>query len=308
MDLSLLADPVFLAQNLVDGLSRGALYGVFALGFTLIFGVLDIVNLAHAATFMWCAFVGWLVMALGGLPLPLGLAAAALAGALVGILLEFLAFRPIRREGADRLSSMISSIGASLIMVSVAEALFGVQTRRFPSSVLDPKPYFIGGFSGLRISRAQILILAASALLMLLLGWFIRRTRTGKAVRAIAASRRSSLILGIDVDGIIVRTFAIAGALAGVAGILVGLLSNNISPGMGSQVELRGLAVIILGGMGNMEGAVLGGFILGLVETFTIAYLPGGSDIKDAIAFLILFLILLLKPEGLLGRGKAERA
>ena len=308
MDLSLLTDPVFLAQNLVDGLSRGALYGVFAMGFTLIFGVLDIVNLAHAATFMWCAFTGWLVMATGGLPLPLGLVAATLAGAFIGVILEFAAFRPIRREGADRLSSMISSIGASLIMVSIAEALFGVSTRRFPSSVLDPRPFFIGGIGGLRISRAQILILVASLLLMLVLGWFIRKTRAGTAIRAIAASRKASLLLGINVDRIIVWTFALAGGLAGVAGILVALLTNNITPGMGGQIELRGLAVIILGGMGNMEGAILGGLILGLVETFTIAYVPGGSDIKDAIAFLMLFLILLVKPEGLLGKGKAERA
>ena len=308
MDLSLLADPVFLLQNLVDGLSRGALYGVFAMGFTLIFGVLDILNLAHAATFMWCAFAGWFVMAKLALPLPLGLAASMVAGAVIGVALEFLAFRPLRREGADKLSSMISSIGASLIMVSIAEAFFGVETKRFPNSVLDPKPFLIGGIGGLRISRAQILILAASVLLMVALGLFIRKARTGKAIRAVAASRKVSLLLGIDVNSVIVTTFVVGGALAGAAGILVALLTNNIVPGMGNQIELRGLAVVILGGMGNIEGAVVGGFLLGLVETFTIAYLPGGSDIKDAIAFFILFLILLIKPNGILGRGKADRA
>jgi branched-chain amino acid transport system permease protein len=309
MDMSLLADPVFLAQNLVDGLSRGALYGVFATGFTLIFGVLDILNLAHAATFMWCAFAGWLVMAKGGLPLPAGLAAAMAAGSAIALVLEFLAFRPLRRERAraDKLGSMISSIGASLIMVSVAEAVFGVQTRRFPGSVLNPRPFFIGGPGGVRISRAQILILAASIILMEVLGLFIRKTRMGKAIRAVAASRKAAMLLGIDVNSVIVITFLVGGALAGAAGILVALLTNDIVPGMGGQIELRGLAVVILGGMGSMEGAVLSGFLLGLVETFTIAYLPDGSDIKDAIAFLILFLILLLKPDGILGRGKAER-
>jgi branched-chain amino acid transport system permease protein len=308
VDLSLFANPVFLVQNIVDGLSRGALYGVFAIGFTLIFGVLDIINLAHAATFMWCAFAGWLVMAAGGLPLPLGLLAAMLAGAAIGLLLELAAFRPLRREGSDRLAPMISSIGASLIMVSVAEAVFGTETRRFPNKVLDPKPFFIGGFSGVRISRAQILILVASVILMAGLGFFIRRTRMGKAIRAVAASQKASRLLGIDVNGVIVVTFLVAGALAGAAGILVALLTNNIVPGMGGQIELRGLAVVILGGMGNIEGAVIGGFVLGLVETFTIAYLPGGSDIKDAIAFLILFLILLVKPNGIMGKGKADRA
>jgi branched-chain amino acid transport system permease protein len=316
MDLSLLADPIFLLQNLVDGLSRGALYGVFAMGFTLIFGVLDILNLAHAATFMWCAFAGWLVMARAGLPLPLGLLAAMAAGAAIALLLELLAFRPLRREArsesgrakGDKLSAMISSIGASLILVSVAEAVFGVETKRFPSSVLDPRPFFIGGRGGVRISRAQILILAASVVLMVGLGLFIRKTRMGKAIRAVAASQKASRLLGIDVNAVIVITFLVGGALAGAAGILVALLTNNIVPGMGAQIELRGLAVVILGGMGNIEGAVLGGFLLGLVETLTIAYIPGGSDIKDAIAFLILFLILLVKPNGILGRASSERA
>ena len=308
MDLTLLADPVFLAQNVVDGVARGALYAVYAMGFTLIFGVLDIINLAHAATFMWCAFAGWLVMSQLGLPLPLGLAVSMLAGAGIAVLLELLAFRPLRRAGSDRLASMISSIGASLIMVSIAEAVFGVETRRFPDSVLDPRPFLLGGTGGLRVSRAQILIVAASVILTLALGFFIRRTRMGKAIRAIAANLSASRLLGINVNGVVVVTFLAAGALAGAAGILVGLLTNNIVPGMGAQIELRGLAVVILGGMGNIEGAVLGGLILGLVETFAIAYLPGGSDIKDAIAFLILFLILLVRPNGILGKKTVEGA
>ncbi len=308
MDFSLLADPVFLAQNIVDGVSRGALYAVYALGFTLIFGVLEIINLAHAATFMWCAFAGWIVMSQLGMPLPVGLAVSMAAGAGIAVLLELLAFRPLRREGSDRLSSMISSIGASIVMVGVAEAVFGVSTRRFPDSVLDPRPFFLGGAGGVRISRAQILIMASALVLTLALGVFIRRARLGKAIRAIAADQRASRLLGIDVDSVVIVTFLVAGALAGAAGILVGLLTNNIAPGMGAQIELRGLAVVILGGMGSIEGSVLGGLILGLVETFTIAYLPGGSDIKDAIAFLILFLILLVRPNGILGRPESDRA
>jgi branched-chain amino acid transport system permease protein len=308
VDFGLLADPVFLCQNVVDGLARGALYTVYAMGFTLIFGVLDIINLAHAATFTWCALAGWMVMSWLGLPLPLGLAASMVAGAGIAVLLELLAFRPLRREGSDRLAPMISSIGASLIMVSIAEAVFGVDTRRFPDGALDPRPFLIGGAGGVRVSRAQILIVAAALLLTVALGLFIRRARMGKAIRAVAASPKAARLLGIDVDAVVVVTFLIAGALAGAAGILVGLLTNNIAPGMGAQIELRGLAVVILGGMGNIEGAVLGGLILGLVETFTIAYLPGGSELKDAIAFIILFLILLVRPNGILGRASVDRA
>lgn len=308
MDWSLLADPVYLLQNLIDGLSRGALYAVYAMGLTLVFGVLDIINLAHAATFMWCAITGWVVMTTFGLPLPAGLLVSMLAGASIALFLEYVAFRPLRREGSDRLSTMISSIGMSLVMVSIAEAVFGVETRRFPSSVLSPKPFHIGGATGVRISPAQILIVVASIVLMAVLGYFIRRTRMGKAIRAIAANQKAARLLGIHVEAVIAVTFITAGALAGAAGILVGLLTNNIVPDMGGQIQLRGLAVVILGGMGNMEGAVLGGLLLGIIETFTIAYLPGGSDVKDAIVFLILFLILFVRPNGIMGRKTADRA
>lgn len=308
MDLSLFLDPAYLGQNLVDGLSRGAVYSVFALGFTLIFGILDIVNLAHAATYMWCAFFGWIVLSVFGLPLPVALAASMAAGALLAMGLELVAFRPLRREGAEPLAPMISSLGASLILVSIAEAVFGSATRRFPGSVLDPRPLVFGGPGGIRVSWAQILILTVSLALMAGLGWFIRRTRMGMAIRAIAANRKASRLLGINVNAVVMTTFALAGALAGAAGILVGLMTNNIFPGMGAQIELRGLAVVILGGMGNIEGAVLGGLILGVVETFTIAYLPSGADLKDAVAFLILFLILWVKPNGLLGKSAGTRA
>jgi len=227
------------------------------------------------------------------------------AGACLCLLLEYVAFRPLRREGADRLSAMISSIGMSLIMVSIAEAVFGVETRRFPSSVLSPRPFHLGG---VRVSPAQILIVAASVVLMGAMGYFIRRTPMGKAIRAIAADQKAARLLGIHVEAVIAITFITAGALAGAAGILVGLLTNNIVPDMGGQIQLRGLAVVILGGMGNMEGAVLGGLILGIIETFTIAYLPGGSDVKDAVVFLILFLILFVRPNGIMGRKSGERA
>ncbi len=308
VDASLLTNPVYLLQNLVDGLARGAVYAVFALGFTLIFGVLDIVNLAHASTFMWCAFAGWVVMSLLNMPLIVGLLASMLFGGLVAVVLEFVAFRPLRQEGAERLSPMISSIGVSIIMVSLAEAAFSAQTKKFPSGVLDPKPLYIGGTDGVRVSWGQLLIVVVSIVLMVALGYLIRRTRTGMAIRAVAYSQRAARLLGINVNRVVVITFFVGGVLAGAAGILIGLLTNNISPSMGSDIELRGLAVVILGGLGNIEGAVVGGLLLGLVETFTIAYFDQGSDYKDAIAFIILFLILLIRPNGLFGRQEANRA
>lgn len=308
VDSSLLTNPVYLLQNVVDGLAKGAVYAVFALGFTLIFGVLDIVNLAHAATYMWCAFAGWVIMSVLTLPLWAGLLVAMLFGGLVAVVLEFVAFRPLRKEGAERLAPMISSIGVSIIMVSLAEAQFSAQSKKFPSGVLDPKPLYLGGTDGVRISQGQILIVVVSLVLMVALGYLIRRTKTGKAIRAVAYSQRAARLLGINVNRVVVITFFVGGVLAGAAGILVGLVSNNISPSMGADIELRGLAVVILGGLGNIEGAVVGGLLLGLIETFTIAYFERGSDYKDAIAFLILFLILLIRPNGLFGRQEANRA
>ncbi len=308
VDGSLLTNPVYLLQNLVDGLARGAVYAVFALGFTLIFGVLDIVNLAHAATYMWCAFAGWVVMAQLNMPLIVGLLAAMLFGGLVAVLLEFIAFRPLRKEGAERLAPMISSIGVSIIMVSLAEAQFGAQSKKFPAAVLDPKPLYLGGTGGVRVSWGQLLIVVVSVILMVALGYLIRRTKTGKAIRAVAYSQRAARLLGINVNRVVVITFFVGGVLAGAAGILIGLLTNNITPSMGADIELRGLAVVILGGLGNIEGAVVGGLLLGLVETISIAYFDRGSDYKDAIAFLILFLILLIRPNGLFGRQEANRA
>ena len=203
---------------------------------------------------------------------------------------------------------MISSIGASLIMVSIAEAVFGVSTRRFPdagagpAALLHRRPR-----RGAREPRADPHRRRRPS--------FSRRPwASSSGARAWARpsgpsrpTTKAARLLGIDVDAVVVVTFLVAGALAGAAGILVGLLTNNIVPGMGAQIELRGLAVVILGGMGNIEGAVLGGLILGLVETFAIAYVPGAASIKDAIAFLILFLILLVRPNGILGRARAER-
>jgi branched-chain amino acid transport system permease protein len=307
IDFDLLGNPIYGLQNLIDGLARGAVYAVYALGFTLIFGVLDIVNLAHAATYMWCAFAGWVLMANLGAPLWVGLPLAMLFGGLVAIALEYIAFRPLRKEGAERLAPMISSIGVSIIMVGIAETIFTAQTKRFPNSVLDPKPLYIGGTSGVRISLAQILIIVVSIALMVGLGYLIRRTRTGKAIRAVAFSTRTARLIGINVNRVILTTFFIGGVLAGAAGILVALLTNNITPNMGLDIELRGLAVVILGGLGNIEGAVLGGFLLGLIETGTIAYFAKGSDYKDAVGFLILFLILLVRPQGLLGRKEGTR-
>jgi branched-chain amino acid transport system permease protein len=242
------------------------------------------------------------------LPLIVGLLVAMIFGGLVAVVLEFIAFRPLRKEGAERLAPMISSIGISIIMVSLAEAQFSSQTKKFPSGVLDPRPLYLGGPDGVRVSWGQLLIVAVSIILMVALGYLIRRTRTGKAIRAVAYSQRAARLLGISVNRVVVITFFVGGVLAGAAGILVGLLTNNISPNMGADIELRGLAVVILGGLGNIEGAVAGGLLLGLVETFTIAYFQHGSDYKDAIAFLILFLILLVRPNGLFGRQEANRA
>lgn len=290
-------------QQLVNALWLGSVYALFALGYTLVFGVLDILNLAHGAVFMWGAFFGLLAVTQLGLPIWAALPVAMLGSGLLGIVLDRVAFRPLRKRNAPQLSAIISSIGASTILVSLAQGAFGAQVSRFP---LDTLPSQVFTFGTVRITLIQLIVFAASALLMVALLLFMQRSRSGKAMRAVAYSGRISALLGINVDRIIVTTFFVSSALAGASGVFLGLAFSAISPFMGAPIELKGLTVIILGGLGNVPGAILAGFLLALTEVFGVAYVS--SDFRDAIAFTVLILVLLFRPAGLLGTAVERRA
>ena len=292
-----------LGQQLANGVFLGAVYALFAVGYTLIFGVLDILNLAHHAVFTAAAFVCLALVVRVGLPMPLAFLIATLAGGLLGLLLDRLAVRPLRRRPDTHFSVLISTIGMGIVFESIVLGVFGPQLYRFPPGTFPDAVYTVGG---VRVSLLQLTIVAVALLMVAGLTLALSRTRWGKAVRAVAQDQRAASILGIDVDRIVAGSFFTASALGGAAGILSALAFNVLTPDMGRSIELKGLAVIIVGGMGSVPGALLGGLLLGLIEVLSVV-ITGQSQMRDAIAFTLLFLILLVRPRGLLGaRGLRE--
>jgi branched-chain amino acid transport system permease protein len=293
-----------LLQQLVNGLFIGSVYGLFAVGYTLVFGVLDILNLAHPAVFTLGGLTAlWLVES-AGLTIFQAFPIAVLIAGLLGLLLDRVAFAPLRHRADTYFSGLISSIAMAIMFESIALGVFGAHTVRFPANTIG---IHIWRFAGITVTSLQVEIVAVALLLMVGLTQFLKRSRTGKAIRAVAENERMARLLGIHVDGIIAFTFFISSALGGAAGILFGLYFDALSPDMGRSIELKGLAVIVLGGMGSIPGAIAGGLAFGLSEVLTVA-ITGTSNLRDAVAFAVLFAILLLRPSGLLGRARMREA
>ncbi len=286
-----------LPQQLLNGVFAGSIYALFALGYTLVFGVLDILNLAHSAIFMMGAVVSWWLVSAQGWSLFIAFPVAVAVAGLLGVLLDRMAFMRLRRRGAGHLSPLISSIGMSLVFVGVARLLFTSEHHQFPPDAF-PQVYFDLG--SVRIRLLDLTILTVSLLLMALLTWLVQRTSLGRAMRAVAENPKAAALLGVNIERVIAQTFFIASALGGAAGVLYGLSLNNIEPNMGGSVELKGLSIIILGGMGSIPGAVIAGFLVGMIEVLSVAF--GNSDLKDVFVFAALFLVLLVRPQGILGR------
>ncbi len=285
-------------QQIVNGLFLGSIYALFAVGYTLVFGILDILNLAHQAVFMIGAFVALELVLYEHWNIFPALVAAMLAGGALGVLLYYVAFKPLRRRPDTYFSGLISSLAMATIFEAIALRVWGARTSRFPLNTFPDRSYQIGNAS---VTLLQIVILVVSLLLMLGLQLMVRRSRLGKGMRAVAENERAARILGVDVERVIIVSFLISSALGAAAGVLYGLSFNSVSPDMGRSVELKGLSIIVLGGMGSIPGAVLGGFLLGITEVASVAQL--GSSKRDAIAFIVLFVILLIRPRGLLGRA-----
>ena len=285
-----------LGQQLLNGIVIGSIYGLFALGFTLVFGINHILNLAHGAVFMWGAFVGLYVITEFELPLPVAILAAALAGGLLAVVLDYVAFRPLRKRNAPEFAAIISSIGAGLILISLAQQLSETKVMRFPFGTF---PVVIFEVAGLRIQLLQIVIVAVVAALVGLLVLYLYRTDLGRQIRAVAVNGRTAQLLGISPDLVFAQVFFISGALAGIAGVLIGLAFNSVHFMMGEPLLLRAFVVIVLGGLGSIVGAVLAGLMLGIVQALSVAYFS--SSFADAFIFSILFLVLVARPTGLFG-------
>jgi branched-chain amino acid transport system permease protein len=290
-------------QQVVNGLFLGSIYALFALGYTLVFGVLDILNLAHQAVFMLCAFTALALVETLHLHALVAMPLAVLAAGCIGLLLDRVAFRPLRGRAGSNISGLISSLAVATMLEAIALATWGPDPSRFPAGTAPDRQLRLGTAV---LSEVQIVIIAISLAMMVGLTFLVRSTRLGRQIRAVAESPRAARILGVNVDAVIAASFFVSSALGGAAGVLFGLAFNNVAPDMGRSVELKGLAVIILGGMGSMPGAVLAGFALGLTEVFVVAHL--GASYRDVVSFAGLFLILVLRPRGLLGAASLREA
>jgi branched-chain amino acid transport system permease protein len=303
-------------QQVLNGLSIGSIYAIFALGYTLIYSILGIINLAHGAVFTLGAYLTYALM--GGafgfngllanaalpikLPFAIALILASIGAGLVGVAVERIAFQPLRRKGSDPLLTVVSSLGVAVVIVNLIQYLVGAESYTFSANAygnLPPAINFGTVENPIPIRTVQVVIFAVSMLIVAILTYFINSTKYGKAMQAIAEDPTTASLLGINSDRFIVLTFFISSFLAGLAGTLVASSVSIAGPYFGIGFGLRGLAVIVLGGLGSIPGAVLGGLLIGLVEAFVPAEYSG---YKDAVAFGILFIMLLVRPQGLLGR------
>jgi branched-chain amino acid transport system permease protein len=286
-------------QQLINGLSLGSIYALIALGYTMVYGIVMLINFAHGDILMVGAYAGYFVLSRFGVtPLSVTAAFAFSMGlcALLGVLIERLAYRPLR--SAPRLNSLITAIAVSLILQNGARVLpfIGPNPRQFPRP--EVSNISLGTFS---ISNIQLIVIVVSALLMLALNYIINYTRRGKAMRAVSFDLQASSLMGIPVNGTISFTFALGSILAAAGGILFAFAYPQVSPTMGTMPGLKAFVAAVLGGIGSVPGAMLGGFILGIAETMAKGFLL--SQYADAISFSVLIIILLVKPTGILGKS-----
>jgi branched-chain amino acid transport system permease protein len=292
-----------LLQQLINGLALGAIYALIALGYTMVYGVLRFINFAHSDVFMIGAFSGlFLAKALPGNSALIGvlvLLGAMGICALLGMVIEKLAYRPLR--GRSTLTVLITAIGVSLLLQNLGQRIFGANPRSFPA--LFPQHNFHLG--GIVISSAQIMVFVVTIVVLLALRYIVLHTRTGTAMRALSFNPTAASLVGINNGRVISFTFALGSAMAAAGGILYASNYPSIDPLMGTLPGMKAFVAAVLGGIGNIAGAAFGGLVLGLVETTVVGF--GGSTYRDAVAFAVLILILLLRPEGLLGKRVAEK-
>jgi branched-chain amino acid transport system permease protein len=297
-----------LLQQLANGIAWGSIYALIALGYTMVYGILRLINFAHGDVYMVGAFSAYYLArwtGAGGENPSLGLAVFVLVGSMVvcaglGMAIEFFAYRPVRRS--SRITALITAIGVSLLLENLGIRIFGADPKFFPQLVA---PRQIELVEGVVVTNHQITVVAVALVLMVLLTLFVHRTRTGKAMRAVAFNRDAASLMGIPVNRIISITFAIGSALAAAGGVLVALTNPKIEPLMGIMPGVKAFVAAVLGGIGSIPGAVIGGLVMGISEYLVVGYVS--STYRDGIAFVILILVLLVKPAGLLGRHVAEK-
>ena len=286
-------------QQLINGLSLGSIYALIALGYTMVYGIIKLINFAHGDIYMLGAYIGFIAITSFRLSFFPALLIAMVLSGLLGVLIERIAYKPLRN--ATRIAALITAIGVSFFLQYSTMYFMGASVRTYPK-VLTNDIYHLGD---LRVSVQQIAIFLIAVSLMVILQFVVKKTKIGKAMRAVSSDTDAARLMGIDVDKTISITFAIGSALAGAAGILVGVYYNSISPLMGMVPGLKAFIAAVFGGIGIIPGAMIGGFFIGIVETLVSGY--GSSLYKDAVVYGILILILIIKPSGLLGKNRKEK-
>lgn len=296
-----------LVQHIINGLNLGAIYALIALGYTMVYGVLQLINFAHSEVYMVGAFASYygarffhLTDAPGWTSFAIALLISMTICALLGVCIERFAYRPLRN--APKLNALITAIGVSLFLQFTGQVVFGAEPKVFPP-VLNDRTLF--SFGQIQIQLFDVTIIGVAVVSMLVLNWFIQKTKTGMAIRAVSYSFRSSTLMGINVNSSIMVTFIVGSALAGVGSVLVGLKYPKVEPLMGTLIGLKAFVAAVLGGIGNLPGAVVGGLLMGLCEEMVVAYLS--STYRDALAFGLLIFILLFKPSGIMGQTTVEK-
>jgi branched-chain amino acid transport system permease protein len=313
-----------LPQNLVLGLQQGSIYALVALGYTLVYGVLQLINFAHSEVFMLGAFGSYLVVNavigtrhLTGISIPLtllvGLLSGAICGAAIAWLLEKVAYKTLRRRGAPKLAFLISAIGASFFLANLAGKMFNrLPNNSFPGTTGGESTYFnlshdLIHTKYFELQTIEVVIVVIAVVMMLGLDQLVNRTKMGRGIRAVAEDAPTAALMGIDIDKTISRTFVIGGALAGVAGFLFGI-SFGVSYLMGFTPGVKAFAAAVLGGIGNIRGAMIGGLLLGEAEVLISAIPSVGAQWQDAISFVVLILVLCFRPTGILGERLGRTA
>ena len=287
-------------QQLVNGISLGSIYALIALGYTMVYGIVKLINFAHGDVFMVGAFIGFYSITILDLGFFSALLISMAACAIFGVLIERIAYKPLRN--ATRIAALITAIGVSLFIEYGTIYIRGAQPEAYPNGIVPLKSLEI---FGVKISGQSILILAVSIFLMIVLQFIVHKTKIGKAMRAVSHDMDAAKLMGINVNNTISATFAIGSALAGAAGVVFGMYYTKIEPLMGIIPGLKAFVAAVLGGIGIIPGAMAGGLLLGVIEALVSA--AGGSLWRDAVAFIVLILILIFRPAGLLGKNVREK-
>jgi branched-chain amino acid transport system permease protein len=286
-------------QQMVNGISLGSIYALIALGYTMVYGIIKLINFAHGDIYMIGAYIGFAATTYAQLGFLPALLISMAACAVLGMTIERIAYKPLR--GSTRIAVLITAIGVSLFLEYVMMFFVGAEVRSYPV-LLSNKVFHLGN---VLINMQQIYIVVTAIALMILLQFIVHKTKTGKAMRAVSIDRDAAQLMGIKVDNTISITFAIGSAFAGAAGVLVGIYYNSIDPLMGIMPGLKAFIAAVFGGIGNIPGAMIGGMAIGIMETLVSGY--GYSLYRDAVVFAFLILILILKPSGLLGKNIREK-